>query len=200
MLTMQFWIGMILGGLLGAAFSVMLDRLWRRIEQTLRVRGQVSYFTNDKDEVGLEIVLTNDGEHPVPPHRLCLFLPPFGSYFMFAHSTTEAKPLGPHQTEKFSFPVTRKGVIAKEVTMWGNNDDGKPWYECDSPDASFRLVLDKGEKVLCDHKRFGQAFCRVISNAVRTGELNPTGVEMRELRIEPPPFRDRVKAAFARRA
>ena len=196
MLTAQFWVGLILGGIIGAVLSVLFDRLWRRIEQAVRLRVHGSYFINVHDETGISFALTNDGEHPIPPHRLCIWAPTFGSYFIFAYSDTEAKPLGPKQTDKYEFPVIKSGKATERVTKWATSHDGKQWYHCEHPELAFRVTLDKGDTVLYENRRLGLAFCRMVSKAVETGELDPNGMEMAGLFAPSPTFMERVKAAL----
>lgn len=193
---MQFWAGLVLGAVLGAVFSVALDRLWRRIEQAVRLRVQGSYFVNIRNETGISFTLTNEGDHSIPPYRLCIWAPTFGSYFVFAYSDTEIKPLGPQQTDKYDLPVLRNGKPTEQVTKWPSSKDGEQWYDSEDPELAFRVTLDKGQSVLYENRRLGQAFCRMVSKAVRTGELNPNGLEMADLLAAPPTFKQRARAAI----
>lgn len=150
----------------------------RTIERGPRITISGFYTSNDQF-AGIGFRITNVGEEVLPPYQVCIRHPKLGTYFMFSSKKNGA--LLPEQRREHYCHVTQGGSLLSWFPRFSLNSDGKLLSYEDAKDFAFQLVLEDSEKVLYENNRIARGFVKLIHDAEKTGVLNGTWNDWREL-------------------
>jgi hypothetical protein len=172
-------VGTLVAAFVGGAASVLLDRLWRRVESVPLFRLSLGHFVSVHEGKGLSLTIENVGLDPIPEYEVRLYHPDRGSLGVFRGDTENLVfPQYPQQKNAFRC-VTRplSGSDDQEVLRdWlhriGDLEVAAPHF------AKFmlRLVLRNSEEVLLEDEGLGNNIARLIYEHV-TGQKTEQRIE-----------------------
>ena len=158
-----FTLGACIGIIIGAAVSVLFDRLWRKAETIPLFSVSLGAFRDRKGD-GLVITTENVGLEPIPEYTIALSHPGRPSLMVFTPDPTQyVVPQHPHQWNKFQC-LTKPNEPTPSFT-----DPVKNWFLCvngkevDAPyfsDFRLRIVLKNSDHFLLDDEGLGNTIAR----------------------------------------
>jgi hypothetical protein len=153
---LEFLIGLVAGGAIG----VVCDRLWRKVENRVRLRIQGG-FCYGLDGEAISFKVKNVGNERLPPLRLCVFAPKIGSYYVFppARAETEREELLPGQEREF---------LCRANPAQGPRLDPRPMFQAvagvmNDPHVVFRIQPVDGDTIIFSNHRIGKAIASVFT-------------------------------------
>lgn len=182
------WVLLVIGAVVGAVLSLVVDRLVRRYIEvpTVRVHSSVLYSHDSGQSFNLEV--TNAGSVALPPYEVVLHNPKCGSLRCF-RKTEESERL-PGQREAFSF--SRNGITAPnpeqhfQMLLRILTTSAVSQREMSAEEFKLwrlQLILTHSDSVvLFDHAASGAAIAEIIRDIVLSaGRVRPTAEQMRRV-------------------
>jgi hypothetical protein len=158
--SVQFWLGVVIGGAIGAVLSVTADRLYQRFERRIKVQISPAAKSEANGQNGLLLKIKNVGAKPIPSFRPWLVNTDC-KYTMFNTATGGTSgELGPKQHEEFFGAFFINNQLQKIPEHILN--------AAKSADFTFQLVMDKSDVVLYQNKRMGKAIVRALHKSNQT--------------------------------
>jgi hypothetical protein len=159
--SVPFWLGVLVGSVVGAVFGVIADRLWGRFEQRPKVKISVGSYDNVNGQNGFNLKVTNIGRVPLPPFRPWLVSSTVGRYTMFLLEKKDDAPpewlVG--QTAVFLGPVflhDKPQHIPVDISTYAQQNH----------QFAFQLVMENSEVAIYKNKRMGRALVRAIQKSL----------------------------------
>jgi hypothetical protein len=173
----MFLLNSVISFVFGAVTCSIVERIWQRVERRVRVEMAGSFFAEAGSQEGVVIKATNRGMASIPPSKVCLFCPSFGSWYLFPERKHPDPGHGerawlPDQERLFRGLLLNDGQAVEPFRLLLQQLEKELSKEDNQ--VTFRLVLNDSEKVLYDNPALGRALGKVMVKMCRSGSASLT--------------------------
>ncbi len=186
----EFFI-LIVGGIVG----VILDRAWGSIEKVVKLKLEWAYFMDICRDEGIKLTVSNAGVSEIPECEVSIYHPDRGTLLVFQKETNGN--LLPGQEDVYKCPLLQYGEPNQFLKNWFARTTAvtrKPEAENEAR-YSFRLLMDKGYKVIWESEDIGDVLAQEIQNFFATG--NAESVSLHRLMATSLPKRSHMLSRIA---
>ena len=168
---MEFVLGLVFGAILG----VVADRLWTRFEQIPKLDVIGGFFVS-KDGDGFIFTITNKGPSEIPPVKICIYNPNYGSFFMFEKNKESGQLAG--QDIEHRCLVLKNNKLFLQFPDFYRKQSGEQLNDIEKNEFVFRLVLENSDRVIYENKSIGNSFVKAFQKV--RDELSFKGITFNE--------------------